>query len=249
MDASGDSLSANLRWFICLQTLHTYWYIELNPATTHLTGPNTSLKIENLNTATGFTQLHPNDRQRHTYLQGEHLYSALELSLSGFTILNCAGWGTVDYREKYFPGSLSPLLPRHLLQLTNSIGGSELFFFSRHPPSDGGSGYREPLLDHARKHGRANAHTFTSHFSQECVRDRRLVEHLDILEQWGNSGYCLSVHVVSSPWITVGLRNHPANRELVFFQHSTTIRQRTSLSRLILFIPTYLPLNWSLCDI
>lgn len=108
--------------------LSVCWNIELNPVTSHLTGLNTSLKIENLNTATSFTHLHPSDRRRHTYLQGEHLYSALELSLSGFTILNCAGWGTVDYREKYFPSSLSPLLPRHLLQLTNSIGGSELFF-------------------------------------------------------------------------------------------------------------------------
>lgn len=83
---------------VCRHTVHLHGHCALfKLVNTHLitrAGLNKTLKIENLNTATRLRHLHSNDRQRHTYLRGEHLYSALELSLSGFTILNSAGSGT-----------------------------------------------------------------------------------------------------------------------------------------------------------
>lgn len=104
--------------YIWRHTVHLHGHCALfKLVTTHLTtraGLNKTLKIENLNTATRFRHLHSNDRQRHTYLRGEHLYAALELSLSGFTILNSAGSGTAwlqRHREKYFPSSLFPSSP------------------------------------------------------------------------------------------------------------------------------------------
>lgn len=68
---------------------------------------------------------------RHTHLQEENLYSALELSLNGFTILNSAGPSASDYRtaernisEANF-SSFSSRAIFYSLQ-TNSTGGSEL---------------------------------------------------------------------------------------------------------------------------
>lgn len=123
---------------------------------------------KNLNIITRFTlqaerHIHTNT---HTCRES-NLYSALELSLSRFTILNSAGPNTADYSAREilpkltFSSSPSPSFTAYRQIPLEAVS----CYFSRHPPCDGRSGYRELLLDHTHKHRHRHTGTVRRHSS------------------------------------------------------------------------------------
>lgn len=145
--------------------------------TTHLTtrtGSNKSLKIEDQIPTSSF------ERQAETHIPAGRasIFSPWTVfeQIYYFKLCRVVHCWLQRHREKYFRAHFFLLSPAIFYSLQIPLEAVSCYF-SRHPPCDGGSGYRELLLDHINTGTNARLHTETLctdnlHFTQEYSRNR-----------------------------------------------------------------------------